>query len=144
MVMHVPTVRETQVQSLGPENFLEKEMTAHSSIFFSFLFFFNWKLITLQSCSGFCHILTLISHGYTCGPHPELPPTSLPIPSLRVIPVTSPEHPVSCIEPELVIYFLYDNTHVSMLFSQIIPPSPSSTESKSLFFTSVSLFLSHK
>ena len=27
-----------------------------------------------------------------------------------------------------------------MLFSQIIPPSPSPTESKSLFFTSVSFF----
>ena len=77
MVMHVPTVRETQVQSLGPENFLEKEMTAHSSIFFSFLFFFNWKLITLQYCSGFCHTLTWVSHGCTCVPHPE-PPTHLP------------------------------------------------------------------
>ena len=29
-----------------------------------------------------------------------------------------------------------------MLFSQITPPSPSPTESKSLFFTSVSLLLS--
>ena len=29
-----------------------------------------------------------------------------------------------------------------MLFSQIIPPSPSPTESKSLFFTSVYLLLS--
>ena len=55
---------------------------------------------------------------------------------------TGPEHPVSCIEPGLVIYFTYDNIHVSMLFSQIIPPSPSPTESKSLFFTSVSLLLS--
>ena len=30
-----------------------------------------------------------------------------------------------------------------MLFSQIIPPSPSPTESKRLFYTSVSLSLSH-
>ena len=30
-----------------------------------------------------------------------------------------------------------------MLFSQIIPPSPSPTESKSLLFSSVSLLLSH-
>uniref|UniRef100_A0AC11CUX8 Uncharacterized protein n=1 Tax=Ovis aries TaxID=9940 RepID=A0AC11CUX8_SHEEP len=56
---------------------------------------------------------------------------------------TSPECPVSCIEPELVIYFTYGNMHVSMLFSQIISPSSSPTESKSLFFTSVSLLLSH-
>ena len=55
---------------------------------------------------------------------------------------TSPEHPVSCIKPGLVIYFTYDKIHISMLFFQIIPPSPSPTESKSLFFTSVSLLLS--
>ena len=47
------------------------------------------------------------------------------------------EHPVSCIKPGLVICFTYDNIHVSMLFSQIIPPSPSPTESKRLFYTSV-------
>ena len=55
---------------------------------------------------------------------------------------TSPEHPVSYIEPGLAICFKYDNIHVSILFSQIIPPSPSPTESKSLFYTSVSLLLS--
>ena len=55
---------------------------------------------------------------------------------------TSPKHPVSCIEPRLVIRFLHDSIHVSMLFSQIIPPSPSPTESKSLFYASVSLLLS--
>ena len=52
------------------------------------------------------------------------------------------ECPVSCIEPGLVIYFTYGNIRVSMLFSQIIPLSPSPTESKSLFFISVSLLLS--
>ena len=55
---------------------------------------------------------------------------------------TIPKHPVSCIEPGQVIHFLYD-IHVSMPFSQIIPPSPSPTESKRLFYTSVSLLLSH-
>ena len=30
-------------------------------------------LITLQYCSGFCHILTWISHGCTSVPHPEPP-----------------------------------------------------------------------
>ena len=79
------------------------------------------------------------------------PPSSLPISSLRIIPVhlstlitlhPSPEHSASCIEPGLVIYFTYNNIHVLMLFSQIFPPSPSPTESKSLFFTFVSLLLS--
>ena len=37
--------------------------------------------------------------------------------------------------------FTYGNLHVSVLFSQIIPPSTSPTESKSLFFTSVSPFV---
>ena len=48
---------------------------------------------------------------------------------------TSHEHPVSCIEPGLAIYFTYDNTHDSMLFSQIIPLLPSPTESKVCSFS---------
>ena len=43
---------------------------------------------------------------------------------------------------KLVIYFTYANIHVSMLFSQNIPHLLSPTESKSLFFISVSLSLS--
>ena len=52
------------------------------------------------------------------------------------------ECPVSCIKLGLVVYFTYGNIHVSMLFSQIIPPLPFPTESKRLFYTSVSLLLS--
>ena len=55
---------------------------------------------------------------------------------------SSPKHPVSCIEPGLATCFIYDIIHVSMPFSQIIPPSPSPTELKKLFYTSVSLLLS--
>ena len=46
------------------------------------------------------------------------PPSSLPVPSLWVIPVHSLKHPVPCIKPGLAIRFLYDITHVSMPFSQ--------------------------
>ena len=45
--------------------------------FFSFIFI-SWRLITLQYCSGFCHTLTWISHGFTCVPHPD-PPSQLPL-----------------------------------------------------------------
>jgi len=80
---------------------------------------------------------------YTCSPSwTPLPPPSPYHPS-GSSQCTSPKHPVSCIEPGLVIHFLYDIIHVSMPFSQIMPPSPSPTESKRLFYTSVSLLLSH-
>ena len=62
-------------------------------------------------------------------------PPSLPIPSLWVIPVHQPWALVSCIQPGLAICFTFDIIHVSILFSQIIPPSPSPIESKSLFYT---------
>ena len=90
------------------------------------LIYFNWKLINLQYYSDFCHTLAWISHGCTYVPHPE-PPLSPPYPSYHSgsSQCTSPEHPVWCIKPGLAIYFTYDNIHDSMLFSQIIPPSPS-------------------
>ena len=108
--------------------------------FFSFIFV-SWRLITLQYCSGFCHTLTWISHGITCILHPN-PPSHLrlyPIP--LGLPSAQAQALVSCIQPELVICFTLDNIHVCMLFSRNIPPSPSPTESKSLFCTSLSLFL---
>ena len=37
----------------------------------SFFFLISWRLITLQYCSGFCHTLKWISHGFTCAPHPD-------------------------------------------------------------------------
>ena len=80
---------------------------------------------------------------YMCPPSWTPRPLPSPCHPSRSSQCTSPEHPVSCIEPGLAIYFTYGNIHVSVLLSQIIPPSPSPTESKSLFFTSVSLSLSH-
>ena len=112
--------------------------------FFKFKFiYFNWRLITLQYCIGFA----IHQHKPTTGIHvfPILnpTPTSLPYHPSGSSQCTSPKHPESCIEPGLAIRFLYDIIHVSMPFSQIIPPLPSPTESKRLFYTSVSLLLSH-
>ena len=69
-------------------------------------------------------------------------PPSTPYYLSGSFPCTSHKHPVSCIEHRLAIHFLHDSIHVSMLFSQIIPPSPSPSESKSPLYTSVSLLLS--
>ena len=69
------------------------------------------------------------------------PPPSPPYPS-GLSQSTGFGSPASWMELALVICFTYGNVHVSMLFSQIAPPLPSTTESKSLFFTSVSPLLS--
>ena len=95
----------------------------YSFFFFPFIFT-SWRLITLHYCSGFCHTLTWISHGFTCVPHPEPPHTSLPIPSLWVFPVHQPWALLSCVQPGLVICFTLDSILVSMLFSLNILPSP--------------------
>ena len=74
-------------------------------------------------------------------PLPIPPPTSPSTWSIWVFPVHQARALVSCIQPGLVICFTLDNIHASMLFSWNIPPLPSPTESKSLFCTSVSLFM---
>ena len=109
-------------------------------MYFIFLILFFYFIILYW----FCHTLTWIHHRCTWVPNPEplLPPLS-PYHLSGSSQCTSPKHPVSCIEPRLAIHFLHDSIHVSMPFSQIIPPSLSPKESKSLFFTSVSLLLSH-
>ena len=114
----------------------------HFYFLFIYLFnvnmYFNWRLITLHYCIGF----GIHWHESAMGVHvfPIPPPSpSHPFGSSQC---TSSKHLVSCIEPGLMICFIYDIIQVSMQFSQIIPPSPSPTESKRLFYTSVSLLLS--
>ena len=126
-------------------------MNLGKSLFFSFFFnfiiiiFFGFcfVLFYFTILYWFCHTSTCIRHGCTHVPHPErpLPPLS-PYHHSGSSQCTSAKHPVSCIEPGLVIRFTYDIIHVSMPFSQIFPPSPSPTESIRLFYTSVSLLLS--
>ena len=106
-------------------------------IFFIFLKFeciyFNWRLITLQYCIGFAIHQHESAMGVPHVPHPEplshLPPCTIPLghPST---PAPSILYPA----PRLAIHFLYDIIHVSMPFSQIIPPSPSPTQYKRLFY----------
>ena len=121
---------------------LFKNLSFYFFFCISLVFFISWRLITLQYCSGFWHTSTCMDLHVCTILIP--PPTSLPIPSLWVFLVHQLRALVSCIQPGLAICFTLDNIDVSMLFSQLIPPSPSTTEYKSLFYTSVSLFLSCK
>ena len=90
----------------------------------------------------FCHISKWIHHRCTCVPHPDPPPSSLPIPSLWVVPVYQPQ-------ASSIVHGTWtgDSFHIWYYtcfkpFSKIIQPCPSPTESKRLFYTSVSLLLS--
>ena len=108
---------------------------------FPYRIFYYYFFFTLQYCIGF----SIHQHEPATGVHvfpilKPLPPPSPYHPS-GSSQCTSPEHPVSCIEPGLAIHFTYI-IHVSMPFSQIIPPSPSPTVSKRLFYRSVFLLLS--
>ena len=78
---------------------------------------------------------------YMCFPSWTLLPPPSPYHPSGSSQYTSPKHPVSCIKPGLAIRSIYDIIRISMPFSQIIPPSPSPTESK-MVYTSVSLLQS--
>ena len=92
---------------------------------FNFYFFISWRLITLQYCSGFCHTLKWISHGFTCVPHPDAPSTR----SLWVFPVHRAWALVSCIQPGLVICFtlviyMFQCCSLETSHPHLLPQSP--------------------
>ena len=112
-----------------------RDWTQVSRIAYLFFLLYN-TILVLPYINMNLPWVYISSHSWT-----PLPPPSPYHPS-GSSQCSNPKHPVSCIEPRLAIRFLYDIIHVSVPFSQIILPSPSPTESKRLFYTSVSLLLS--
>ena len=104
---------------------------------------FNWRLITLQYCSGFCHTFTWISLGCSCVPHPE-PASQLP---LHPIPQGCPSEPAWSVlfyalnldwwSISHMVIHMFQSYSFKSSHSRLLP------ESKRVFFTSVSLLLSH-
>ena len=84
--------------------------------FFLNLNLFNWSLITLQYCIGFAIHQHESATVYTCSQSSTpLPPLS-PFHPSGSSQCTSPEHPVSCIEPGLAIILSYVSHMIIYMF----------------------------
>ena len=110
--------------------------------FFFNINLFNWRLITILY--WFCRTSTWICHGCTHVPNPE-PPTSLPVPSLWVIPVHQPQ--ASCI-----LHWTWTGGASFLIwyytcFNAILPNHPTLTLShrvqKTVLYICVSFAVSH-
>ena len=104
------------------------------------LFFFNFIFKLYNIVLVLSNIEMNPPQVYMCSPSWTLLPPPSPYHPSGSSQCTSPKHPVSCIEPGLVACSIYNIIRISMPFSQIIPPSPSPTESKRLFYTSWRFF----
>ena len=105
--------------------------------FFIFLKIFNWRIIALQCCVGFCNTIQQPESAISI--HIS-PPSCMSPPSLPLHPTPLGCHRAlgwaPCVIQQflLAFYFTYVNVYVSMLLSQFVPPSPSSVVSTNLFF----------
>ena len=107
-------------------------------VFYYYYYFFLYNIVLVLP-----YINMHPPRVYTCSPSwTLLPPPSLCHPS-GSSQCTTPTLPVSCIQPGLAIHFLYDITHVLMLFSQIIPPSLSHRVQKTVLYSCVSFAVLH-
>ena len=109
----------------------------------SFLYF-NWRLITLQYCSGFCHTFTRISHWCTCVPHPEpfshLPPHPIPQghPSAPALSTLSHVSYLDLQSISHMIIHMFQCYSLKLSHPHLLPQSP-----KACFYFCVSFAVSH-
>ena len=107
--------------------------------------YFNWRLITLQYCIGFAIHQHESAMGIHVFPILNPPSTSLPVPSLWVIPVHQPQ--ASCIMHQT---WTGDSFHIwyYTCFNAILPKHPTISLShrvqKTVLYICVSFAVSHK
>ena len=125
----------------------DKDMDLRRVILFHFLklnlflkfTFFNWRIIALQCCVGFCHISTRIAIGIHVFPPSWTPlPPLIPFHPSKLSQSTGFELTAPCSKFPLDIYFTYGNVYVSILLFQFNPPSSAPSGSTSLFSMSAS------
>ena len=106
-----------------------------------FIYLFNWRIIALKCCVGFCCTTTLISPKYI-----YIYPLPLePLPTISPIQVVT-EHLAKLYvlyrSFSLVIYFTRGSVYMSMLLSQFVPLTPSPTVPRRVcFYKSKQIFL---
>ena len=133
--------KQWEILILGAPKSLQM-VTAAVNLFiyyYFFKFYFIFKLYNIVLVLQYIEVNP--PQAYMCSPSWTLLPPPSPYHPSGLSQCTSPKHPVSCIESGLAIRFIYDIIHISMPFSQIIPPSPSPRVQR-LFYTSASLLLS--
>ena len=138
------SIHETTLNKPRTErNFLNLIKGIYKKYIDAKFFFFNLFIIIIifyfTILYWFCHTSTCICTGVHVFPILNPTPTSLPMPSLWVIPVHQLQ--ASCIlhrtwtgDSFLIWYYI--------CFNAILPKHPPTKESKRLFYTSVSLLLS--
>ena len=99
-------------------------------LFFNLFINFNWRLVTLQYCGGFCLTFTWISHGYTCVPHPEprsyLPPHPIPQghPSALALSTMSHASNLDWRSISHIVIYIFQYYSLKLSHSHLLPQSP--------------------
>ena len=126
--------------SWNRRNEMFSQLNTHSEVysFFKFYFCISWRLITLQYCTGFCHTLKWISHGFTCVPPPD-PHSHLPLHPIPLGLPSGPEKIPGWSGEMIVINLIWSQNTVSVILNKVYLLRPRSKYSPFLVFCSTTL-----